>query len=470
MSNAVPVGPTYFVIDVDQLKIKSRKPHHLEARLQSLNHKKYTMEQHRIAHQSRFHRRAEILESRKQSCSQRISKAKRVAQNHSKRSQEKGSDLDLHHQNIDSKLVPSKDLDSESYIDSLHLDAAQIIQTWWRIQKVTKVTQLYKKMGLSLESSRKMPFSKLSKLIQSDAMARAVGRMLVRAKRTSTEPVANWKNPARIFLSSYVVLSHPQEVFANVGPEEEDLQEYALQMLMDFEDWMDVSHTFKVLLQGRKFLSSWVMLYEAFDNWKSGNQEKIAKDLIKHFMELEKLWLSVRNQQDAEEEWMENIARQQKQVFSRLNRFGTHYMNDLFAARKAAYDGFLANEENDVSSCKAMTMLNTSVDVYPIAIRSRRDSVTRSLPDSESSKIVKQVENQVGLESEDTFKSIWSNQKLAHELILDPEFRMKRNDSTSLEGQVAEISKKVFFENIKFEFDAGNYKQSIGLIGDIREV
>jgi hypothetical protein len=435
---------------------------------------KYSLEHHKVVHQSKAHRRAVFLEERRQACAERIEKAKMIAHNHSKKMEEQRLALkEMHDQKmfdnekrrLEMLNVPrSKVLDQSKESSHSNSMAASVIQTWWRVLKVGRVTRLYKKMGLSLESSKKMPFEKLAKLSQSEAMTKAAGRMLIRAKRTSVDPVENWKNPTRVFLSAYMVVAHPEAVFEHLGPEEESLQECAFQMLIDFEAWMDVN-TSKVLMRGRQFLESWIDYYNTFESWKSGNAGKLALDLMKHFMELEKLWIAVRHQEDAEGEWMNNVSLQQKQVFTRLKRLDEKFMKDLLEKRELAREAFLANEENETSSIKPVTMLNTSVDVYPFVRPSRRDSVSKSSEKIESS----QVESQLNQQAED-LSSIWSNQKLAHELVIDPDFTMKRSDVNSLEGQVASMAKKVFFESVKAEFDSGNFKSASSLIGDIREV
>lgn len=480
-SDPVQVKPASFVIEVDQLKTKSGKPYHLESRMQGFKKKNYSLEHHKVVHQTKAHRRAEFLETRRQACAERIAKAKLVSLNHSLKMEEQRQTLkEMHDQKLlksekkrmQMMNVPrSKIIDQSQVIVKPNSKAATTIQTWWRILKVAKVTRLYKKMGLSLESSKKMSFEKLAKLSQSEAMTRAVGRMLVRAKRTSLEPVQNWTNPTRVFLSAYMVVAHPESVFESLGQDEENVQECAFQMLIDFEAWID-DRSSNVLFLGRKFLESWSNYYNSFENWKSGNAGKLALDLIKHFMELEKLWMTVRNQEDAELEWMNNITLQQKQVFSRLNRLDKKYIKDLLEKRQIAREEYMAIEENEGALVNQVSMINTSVDVYPIMSKSRRDSVAKpslDIQDKTSTLDSSAVESRLNKEAGD-LSSIWSNQKLAHELVLDPDFKMKRSDVSSLEGQVASVAKRVFFESVKSEFDAGNFRYATSLIGDIREV
>ncbi len=52
-TNPRNLNPASFVIEVDQLKIKSRKPHHLESKMQGLKKNNYSMEHHRVMHQSK---------------------------------------------------------------------------------------------------------------------------------------------------------------------------------------------------------------------------------------------------------------------------------------------------------------------------------------------------------------------------------------------------------------------------------
>src|SRR6266498_390261 len=70
------------------------------------------------------------------------------------------------------------------------------------------------------------------------------------------------------------------------------------------------------------FLSAWDTYYNDFDNWKSKDSEKLASNLVAHYMELEKLWNTVKTQANAETEWKMNIMHQQEEIRRKIRDLG----------------------------------------------------------------------------------------------------------------------------------------------------
>src|ERR1043166_7177409 len=70
------------------------------------------------------------------------------------------------------------------------------------------------------------------------------------------------------------------------------------------------------------FLSAWDTYYNDFNTWKSKDSEKLASNLIAHYMELEKLWNTVKTQADAETEWRMNIVHQQEEIRRKIRNLG----------------------------------------------------------------------------------------------------------------------------------------------------
>lgn len=218
---------TSFMIDVAPLKCSAKKPRHLESRWSAM---KKHQGSHHVKHLSKTAKRNAFLEARRKACADIVAKAKAIAHRHATRLQEetasKKAAIALKLSQSEARRtrlmsVPrSKLLDPASLKDPFE-DAAKNIQIWWRSVKVTKCARLYQKLGLSIASAKKMPFVKLVKLSQSDAIVRGVGRLLVRAKRLSTAPVENWKAPTKVFLSSYMMVAHPEEIMSVIGPDEE---------------------------------------------------------------------------------------------------------------------------------------------------------------------------------------------------------------------------------------------------------
>ncbi|KAI8915884.1 T-complex protein 11-domain-containing protein [Gorgonomyces haynaldii] len=274
---------------------------------------------------------------------------------------------------------------------------------------------------------QQLDFHELTKRLQSASVIKIAGFFLVRAKKLKPQQYT-WKNPGRVFLSSYVMSLHPDQVFETFGPQEEDLKTLASQMLTLFDVWLQTSAP----KHGRMFLEHYSQFYEAFEAWKNKDSIKIIEDLVRHFMELEGLWLTVMHQEDADHEWGPNIEEQQKGILLRLKKFGTLANERLQEERSAVLDQVRQTNQveitNDVYSNKRFRPLQ------------RADGIT---PEP--------VEDQ----SVQEFGSLLSNEKLAHELVMDPKFELKAPEKSEMELRVAEMAKKAFADQINSQVQEG---------------
>src|SRR6266511_123590 len=97
-------------------------------------------------------------------------------------------------------------------------------------------------------------------------------------------------------------------------------------MLKSLERWMNSvvndKHN-KVHYNGLiNFLFAWDTYYKDFNLWKTKDSEKLANNLIAHYMELEKLWNTVKDQANAETEWRMNIVHQQEEIRRKIRDLG----------------------------------------------------------------------------------------------------------------------------------------------------
>ena len=81
------------------------------------------------------------------------------------------------------------------------------------------------------------------------------------------------------------------------------------------------------------------------------------------------------------------------------------------------------------------------------------------------------------LSSSKTFKAVsefgsaMTNEQIAHELVLDPDFQIKPPQKSALEEQVTAMAKKAFFDAARTEFLQNKYLTYLpGLITDVKEV
>lgn len=220
-------------------------------------------------------------------------------------------------------------------------------------------------------------------------------------------------------------------------------------MISSFEKWIDTSS----LIQGRNFIRLYANYYESFDAWKNKDTIQIIDDIVGHFMELESLWLSVLGQKDADSEWAPAITTQQTVILKRLAGFGQLGKNRLVFARNNTLQ-MIGNEKVDeMPRFDAALAPETSPNVY-FPVNSDKGSVDLN------ASLEKENEESVANEIKE-YGSFLSNEQLAHELIMDPDFKLKTAPLSPLEQQVQSMGKRALHDVLHQEVANNIYSNHI---------
>jgi hypothetical protein len=301
-------------------------------------------------------------------------------------------------------------------------------------------------------------------------------------------------------------------------------------MLDKFETWIEADKSGSLT---QSLLASWIAYYNKFETWKDRDTMKIVDGLVAHWIDLEKLWLSVKEQVDSQDQWRPQIEEQQLTILNRLKRFGDKAMDRLKAERRRVMAEFEDAEDSDASmetvegfsrfsmdesgdersrssrrsSEPSADILSTSPKRFPTRFMQRRtDSVTnpvrggspspsrpgspfrmavksrspspaqtkmeevkpspevepRAQPASNNAASVSQIAASFGLPL--------SNEQLAHELTLDPEFSLKKPQLSPLETQIRQVARKAFFDSVREAFDRGDYGHVPDFIANMKKV
>ena len=140
-----------------------------------------------------------------------------------------------------------------------------------------------------------MPFEPLAKMLHSETVVKVTAKLLKRFNRLSANK-QEWKTPARIFLSAFMMISHPQEIMDIEGEEEGILLTKSKRMVNDFEAWFSgyaSESAYELLMAAFK---SWSVYYALFNDWKEKDTIRLIDSLVESWMDLEALWISVKNQ------------------------------------------------------------------------------------------------------------------------------------------------------------------------------
>lgn len=188
------------------------------------------------SHASASQKRQQLLAQRRQHCGERVRHAKSVAsKQHSRRERdvkrlrsaidERQWTTDFRRQAL--QRVPRSKLMDGDAGQSVAAElirtrlAAKRIQRWWKVQAVRDVVRQLLAAGVVVADVGKMPIEALMVFIQSESVIQATSRFLLAAKK-STRSLARYriKNPTKIFLSAFMIVHHPEDMFPEMNDEQ----------------------------------------------------------------------------------------------------------------------------------------------------------------------------------------------------------------------------------------------------------
>lgn len=492
-----------FVIDADVLaRPNSKRPHHLQERLSSarpkntvsnaaskrqeiletrknrlskrLQHVSAVVNKHqretadeRNVMQSNISeqmnnadsKRAQRMQDRKERSGKIVEKAKTVARKH--REQDDLNTAKLRQelesrmwtaefrQKIVSRVPRSKILDASVVDHELRAAnfAARRIQRWWRRLKVSPLLKQFAlQTGLlaGFEQVAQIPFQILVGVLSNPNVVKLTGNILKSAKQASLQGRRRHLNkPSKVFLSAYVIVHHTDQILHNNTDDENSIKQMAGVMLTNFEKWIALGEAHLCA-----FVESWFDFHISFDEWKVKDTENLVQTLLEHYKELQRLQDSVRSNVDYETEWKPRLEMQKKQICDRAIKFGGRKIAARFVQASADLE---SGNQSDADVLEETEQVNA------------KDSVIAAVPEEKVD--AAQIDT-----AKKEFGNIFSNERMAHEIILDPDYEIKKPaPSNTFESQIAEIAKKAFFDKIAEDIAKSDYNWLPGMVEEIRK-
>ncbi|CAO3702230.1 unnamed protein product [Rhizopus stolonifer] len=269
------------------------------------------------------------------------------------------------------------------------------------------------KLPLASEPNTWLDFHEASQLI------RQPKAILVTDKVLHTALKQDDRKNARILLMAYMIMMCPKEIFQRQRKEEQNLHESARDLLLLFETWLCAHGRQKTTHARHEFVKAWCSYSAAFDHWKSRDLEKLIKDTIAYYVQLWRL-----QQTMADQDHSSVLQEQLEQIKIKLERLGgARALEDLASALERA--SALAKERKKKQEKK-------------------QEQKTRK-PDTlishdEMDRILSRFTN-----------SSLDRLKVAHELILNPEFTLETM-SSALETQIKEVVERAYFDHLEGDF------------------
>eukprot|EP00158_Paraphelidium_tribonemae_P007396 Partr_v1_DN28232_c0_g1_i1_m76360 putative t-complex 11 len=200
-----------------------------------------------------------------------------------------------------------------------------------------------------------------------------------------------------------------------------------------------------------KFNEKWHEFYSMFNEWKEKDTARLIEHMYQHYMQLEQLRESVTSEPGANAEWFPQIDKQQELIKSKVLKIGGKSALARFASsQRQVGDASDSSEVNDLSST-----------------RRRHDSVKNSNYMQTNTSPTSNQKDAVLSDVLQEYGNVMSNAKLAHELIMNPDFELTVDDN-SMETRIRAIAKQAFFDKIREELQASKFGWVTGILCDIR--
>ncbi|KAJ3122862.1 hypothetical protein HK098_002438 [Nowakowskiella sp. JEL0407] len=484
--------------------------------------------------------RQKLLQSQRDSAAEVVQKAKIVAIRQNKLTKQQQEEL-RDRLNERMRLSEQRRLEKMKFVprsklaevdpkefEALVTGEVILIQRRWRYWKLAPVVEKFWDLGLTLKSASEKSFEELTKLLQEERTIAVIDEIFDRIYLGINEEdgfESRKKNHSRLFLSTYLMVAQKGTVM-----DDETVSNSAKTSLEHFESWLRSISSPASYAMLRKFLTTWSSFIKSFNQWKAKDTEKLIDGMVAHWIDIERLWLSVMHQVDADTQWRPRIEKQQRAIVSKLQRFGKAGMQKLREEQQKLRSEIASNEPEDSDSVmaseedsdaiitdtegSASDVLSTSPQKFPARRPSRSDSVTlssrdtslsphrvpgspkrstgspsrsltssptrlassSSMPADATSRLKTSVSTEfaslvstMAQESNESMAQL-NNEQLAHELVLDPDFEMTKRKVSPVEERVREMAKRAFFDSIKDGFKTGKHTEYLpGLLQDIQK-
>ncbi|KAG0256939.1 hypothetical protein BG011_004236 [Mortierella polycephala] len=232
-------------------------------------------------------------------------------------------------------------------------------------QLVQKASHEYlKAIGGSHQRVLDLEFNELARLlhpnknlIQATLKLLKYSSQLVQMDRLSSQrPKRTYKNPARVLLSMYMVLAHPNQIRSpseSAADAPGSLDDQAFDSLMEssknlleaLQEWIEansleqsdipneeqqqgpsttsdqdtatgeaISDRPRYATLAQKFDMAWARYYELFEAWKSKDAQRLLRTLLEHARQLESLWQTIRTDATARSQWEPRIEERRRDL------------------------------------------------------------------------------------------------------------------------------------------------------------
>lgn len=315
------------------------------------------------------------------------------------------------------------------------------------------ILKAFRELGLPLpsDSSTWLEFNALGALLNQPKVIVVTTKILNTALKLNDE---DSRQRARVLLTSYMTLMCPREVLQNVeGVEEKRLHGAAKEMLHLFETWLKAHGRPGATAARLAFVQAWNEYTVLFEAWKSSDCDQLVQNMIVYYVELSTLRQTVIAQGDADEVGTQ-LQQQLDGIKTKLQKLGgSNALNELQRA--------LESSASSTSTGRKKQQQNNTPR-SPV----QEDKFKNTAYTEQHGEQMGQILNSFVPDS-----GLLTNYQLAHELILDPEFKLSKQEEpmNDLQKRVRMMAEKAFFDKVAQDIQEGHPELSLpSLINDVK--
>ena len=254
----------------------------------------------------------------------------------------------------------------------------------------------------------------------------------------------NSKTTAKLFLTSYLIIHFPKEI--GVDDANDALVNATKTMFNNFKIYVESDSVSNF----NNFTSSFNVFKNVFEEWKLKDTIKIVDELIYQFIEFESLWVSVMFNDNADDEWAPSIQKEQENIIKRIKKFGDNNIERLLEQRNIQLSNlpleFLQNVRVTINPLTKEILTSNHMYTRKTVIQKQKLHVESNVPEIE-------IERAAAVTEIERTRELLSNERLAHELIMDPNFSLKAPELSPTEQEIKKIAKKAMIDIIDEELD-----------------
>lgn len=308
--------------------------------------------------------------------------------------------------------------------------AAIKIQRFWRYKLCFVRARRFLSLHLQHDIVSDIPFDVITDVLKSSETILLAGNILLSLGVDGGMVKSEFQRLCRTFLSTYMIIGHPQTILFRNGLFEDELVHSARVFAKQYSKWLINSAHGRLQCQTQT-LTAWHLFLAAFEKWKNDDSAALVKFMVSQYCELDLIYQTIRTDSDpmVTAEYYEAIKENQLMLLVRIRRIVGSSTRELL--RQAVRDA-----RKKRSPTKAIIVANPKVDTS-----------TKQTVEADKIEFFALGQQQARL----------SNRQLLHELLLNPNYTITKPTLSSARKEAEDEMKSNFFKSLERDLRSNRF-------------